>query len=72
MRIGGTIVVADCISPSRIMVMRAGCMFEMGPDCVKTWFLVGMAGPDQPRGFHARIASINQPTPRMRITRFML
>ncbi|MGA2054691.1 MAG: MFS transporter, partial [Bradyrhizobium sp.] len=27
------------------------------------------AGPDRRSGFHARIASINPPTPRMRITR---
>jgi hypothetical protein len=43
-----------------------------GSRLCKNAVLVGRAGPDRQSRFHARIASINPPTPRMRITRFML
>src|SRR5712664_2489883 len=43
------------------------------PGCVKTRALrVGPARPGPRDPSHARIASIRPPTPRMRITRFML
>jgi hypothetical protein len=49
-------------------------MSVLGPGCVKTrGFVIGRADNTAPRSLsQVRIASINPPTPRMRITRFML
>jgi len=50
-------------------VLRCTSHFRNGSRLCKNAVLVGRTGPDRQIRFHARIASINPPTPRMRITR---
>ena len=70
----GAAPLAAIVSADEVIEITGSAMSALGPGCVKTRrVMIGQARPVGRRSPpHARIASINPPTPRMRITRFML